>query len=206
MTTDTRPEIRPANPPVFSSGPCAKRPGWTPEALSDAALGRSHRARIGKSKLKQAIDLTREVLGVPDDYRIGIVPASDTGAVEMAMWSMLGARGVDMVRLGELWRRLGHRRGQAAQAHRHAQDPCPLRRTAGPDPDRFRPRRGLHLERQPPRACGFRTLISSPPTAKGSPSATPPPRPLRRISTFPSSMSRPSPGRRCWAARGPTAC
>ncbi|MBU4530753.1 MAG: phosphoserine transaminase [Hoeflea sp.] len=105
MTTDTRPEIRPANP-RFSSGPCAKRPGWTPEALSDAALGRSHRAKIGKSKLKQAIDLTREVLGVPDDYRIGIVPASDTGAVEMAMWSMLGARGVDMVAwesFGEGW-------------------------------------------------------------------------------------------------------
>jgi phosphoserine aminotransferase len=92
MTTIPKPDVRPANP-RFSSGPCAKRPGWTPEALLDAALGRSHRAKIGKSKLKQAIDLTREVLGVPDDYRIGIVPASDTGAVEMAMWSMLGARG-----------------------------------------------------------------------------------------------------------------
>ena len=105
MTTDTKPALRPANP-RFSSGPCAKRPGWTPEALSDAALGRSHRAKIGKSKLKQAIDLTREVLGVPDDYRIGIVPASDTGAVEMALWSMLGARGVDMVAwesFGEGW-------------------------------------------------------------------------------------------------------
>ncbi|MEQ8740396.1 MAG: phosphoserine transaminase, partial [Hoeflea sp.] len=105
MTTDTKPDLRPANP-RFSSGPCAKRPGWTPEALSDAALGRSHRAKIGKSKLGQAIDLTREVLGVPGDYRIGIVPASDTGAVEMAMWSMLGARGVDMVAwesFGEGW-------------------------------------------------------------------------------------------------------
>ena len=105
MTTDTKPALRPANP-RFSSGPCAKRPGWTPEALADAALGRSHRAKIGKSKLKQAIDLTREILGVPDDYRIGIVPASDTGAVEMALWSMLGARGVDMVAwesFGEGW-------------------------------------------------------------------------------------------------------
>ena len=105
MTTDLKPDVRPANP-RFSSGPCAKRPGWTPEALVDAALGRSHRAKIGKSKLKQAIDLTREVLGVPDDYRIGIVPASDTGAVEMALWSMLGARGVDMVAwesFGEGW-------------------------------------------------------------------------------------------------------
>jgi phosphoserine aminotransferase len=88
--------MRPANP-HFSSGPCAKRPGWSVEALKDAALGRSHRARIGKAKLAEAIDLTREVLQVPADYRIGIVPASDTGAVEMALWSLLGQRGVDMV-------------------------------------------------------------------------------------------------------------
>ncbi|EXL04308.1 phosphoserine transaminase [Brucella anthropi] len=96
MTTIAKPAVRPANP-NFSSGPCAKRPGWSLNALVDAALGRSHRAKIGKTKLKEAIDLTREVLQVPADYRIGIVPASDTGAVEMALWSMLGARGVDMV-------------------------------------------------------------------------------------------------------------
>ena len=96
MTNHSKPGLRPANP-NFSSGPCAKRPGWTPEALSNAALGRSHRARIGKAKLEQAINLTREVLQVPADYRIGIVPASDTGAVEMAMWSLLGQRSVDMV-------------------------------------------------------------------------------------------------------------
>ena len=96
MTTLSKPTSRPANP-RFSSGPCAKRPGLSLEALSDAALGRSHRAKVGKSKLSQAIDETREILGVPADYRIGIVPASDTGAVEMAMWSLLGARGVDMV-------------------------------------------------------------------------------------------------------------
>ena len=95
-TTVSKPGLRPANP-NFSSGPCAKRPGWSLEALSQAALGRSHRAKIGKTKLQQAIDLTREVLGVPADYRIGIVPASDTGAVEMALWSLLGERGVDMV-------------------------------------------------------------------------------------------------------------
>ena len=96
--TDTfeRPASLPARP-YFSSGPCAKRPGWSLENLKDAALGRSHRAKVGKSKLKEAIDLTREVLGVPDDYRIGIVPASDTGAYEMAMWSLLGARGTTMV-------------------------------------------------------------------------------------------------------------
>ena len=96
MTTPAKPGLRPANP-NFSSGPCAKRPGWSVEALKDAALGRSHRAKIGKSKLEQAISLTREVLQVPADYRIGIVPASDTGAVEMALWSLLGERGVDMV-------------------------------------------------------------------------------------------------------------
>ncbi len=96
MTTIAKPAVRPANP-NFSSGPCAKRPGWSLNALVDAALGRSHRAKIGKTKLKDAIDLTREILQVPADYRIGIVPASDTGAVEMALWSMLGARGVDMV-------------------------------------------------------------------------------------------------------------
>ncbi len=103
--TATKPGNRPANP-NFSSGPCAKRPNWSLDVLKDAPLGRSHRAKIGKSKLKLAIDLTREVLQVPADYRIGIVPASDTGAVEMAMWSLLGARGVDMVAwesFGEGW-------------------------------------------------------------------------------------------------------
>jgi phosphoserine aminotransferase len=101
----TKPGHRPNNP-NFSSGPCAKRPNWSLDALKDAPLGRSHRAKVGKNKLKLAIDLTREVLQVPSDYRIGIVPASDTGAVEMAMWSMLGARGVDMVAwesFGEGW-------------------------------------------------------------------------------------------------------
>ena len=103
--TVAKPASRP-NVPHFSSGPCAKRPGWTPEALKDAALGRSHRAKVGKVKLKQAIDLTRDVLGIPSDYRIGITPASDTGAVEMALWSMLGARPVDMLAwesFGEGW-------------------------------------------------------------------------------------------------------
>ena len=88
---DTRPRV-----PHFSSGPCAKRPGWTPEALADAALGRSHRSPAGKAKLARAIDLTREVLRVPAEYRIGIVPASDTGAVEMAMWTMLGPKTVEV--------------------------------------------------------------------------------------------------------------
>jgi phosphoserine aminotransferase len=94
--TAIAPGAKPENP-NFSSGPCAKRPGWSFQALQDAALGRSHRAKIGKSKLKLAIDLTREVLAVPADYKIGIVPASDTGAVEMALWSLLGARAVDVL-------------------------------------------------------------------------------------------------------------
>ena len=96
MAKPAQPDLRPNNT-HFSSGPCSKRPGWSLDALSDAPLGRSHRAKIGKTKLKQAIDLTRDILEVPADYRIGIVPASDTGAVEMALWSLLGPRGVDMV-------------------------------------------------------------------------------------------------------------
>ena len=94
--TVTKPDLRPSNP-NFSSGPCAKRPGWTVDALSDALTGRSHRSGPGKKKLAEVIDRTRAVLGVPDDYRIGIVAASDTGAVEMALWSLLGARGVEML-------------------------------------------------------------------------------------------------------------
>ncbi|MCB5411032.1 phosphoserine transaminase [Pseudogemmobacter faecipullorum] len=101
----TAPATRPANP-RFSSGPCAKIPGFQLDMLADAPLGRSHRAAAGKSKLKEAIELTREILGVPADYRIGIVPASDTGAVEMALWSLLGARPVEMLAwesFGEGW-------------------------------------------------------------------------------------------------------
>jgi phosphoserine aminotransferase len=94
--TPAKPAKRPANP-NFSSGPCAKRPGWSLDALKGAALGRSHRAKGPKAKLKQAIDLTREVLEIPADYLIGIVPASDTGAVEMALWSLLGPRPVDVL-------------------------------------------------------------------------------------------------------------
>src|SRR6201995_883331 len=103
--TAAKPALRP-NVPHFSSGPCAKRPGWNPQNLKDAALGRSHRAKVGKAKLKQAIELTREVLEVPADYKIGIVPASDTGAVEMALWSLLGARPVTTIAwesFGEGW-------------------------------------------------------------------------------------------------------
>ncbi len=105
MTIVTKPAVKPVDP-RFSAGPTKKRPGWSLDALSDAALGRSHRSALGKSKLKNLIDLTRDVLEVPADYRIAIVPASDTGAVEMAMWSMLGPRGVDVAaweNFGNAW-------------------------------------------------------------------------------------------------------
>lgn len=105
MSDLNAPAKRPANP-RFSSGPCAKIPGYSLDMLRDAPLGRSHRAAVGKDKLKQAIDLTREILGVPEGYRIGIVPASDTGAVEMALWSLLGTRPVEMLAwesFGEGW-------------------------------------------------------------------------------------------------------
>ncbi|MFD1952493.1 phosphoserine transaminase [Sphingomonas arantia] len=100
-----RPDAAPARP-FFSSGPCAKPPGWSPDTLATASLGRSHRSKIGKARLAKAIDLTREILGVPADYRIAIVPASDTGAVEMAMWTMLGQRPVTVAAwesFGEGW-------------------------------------------------------------------------------------------------------
>jgi phosphoserine aminotransferase len=99
------PAAKPARP-FFASGPCPKRPGWSLDALNGALLGRSHRSPAGLTKLRRAIELTREVLEVPEDYRIAIVPASDTGAVEMALWSLLGARGVDVLAwdaFGEIW-------------------------------------------------------------------------------------------------------
>src|SRR6201995_2929663 len=105
MSDAIRPAVRPARP-FFSSGPCAKRPGWTPQKLENALVGRSHRSKPGKARLKEAIERTRKVLGIPADYRIGIVPASDTGAMEMAMWSLLGARPVEVLTwesFGEGW-------------------------------------------------------------------------------------------------------
>ena len=101
----TKPAVRPANP-CFSSGPCAKRPGWTPEALKNGFLGRSHRAKGGLARLKEVIDRSTALLGIPEGWRVAIVPASDTGAVEMALWSLLGPRGVDVLaweNFGETW-------------------------------------------------------------------------------------------------------
>lgn len=98
-----RPARRPANP-LFSSGPCTKRPGWSVDVLKEACLGRSHRSKPGKSRLKAVLEQSRELLGLPDDYRIAIVPASDTGAVEMALWSLLGPRNIDVL----AWESFGH--------------------------------------------------------------------------------------------------
>ena len=123
------PGVRPVVP-HFSSGPCAKRPGWNLQALTDAVLGRSHRSKIGKAKLKRAIDLTAEILGVPKGYRVGIVPASDTGAVEMALWSLLGPRPVTMI----AWESFGE--GWVTDAAKQLKlDPTVLRADYGQIPD-----------------------------------------------------------------------
>ena len=90
-----KPDTKPSRP-FFSSGPCAKRPGWSLDALDGALLGRSHRAKNAKARILQVIDESKELLGLPEGYVCGIVPASDTGAIEMAMWSLLGARGLDI--------------------------------------------------------------------------------------------------------------
>src|SRR5687767_4629320 len=95
MAAEVRPAVRPANP-CFSSGPTAKRLGWSPEVLKNALVGRSHRAKPAKARLQKEIEETRRILSVPADYRIAVVPASDTGALEMALWTLLGARGVDL--------------------------------------------------------------------------------------------------------------
>src|ERR1700744_1952374 len=128
--TAAKPALRP-NVPHFSSGPCAKRPGWTAQNLKDAALGRSHRAKVGKAKLPLAIELTREVLEVPANYKIGIVPASDTGAVEMALWALLGARPVTTL----AWESFGEGWGSDIVKELKLQDVTKLNAAYGEIPD-----------------------------------------------------------------------
>ena len=202
--THATPGMRPANP-HFSSGPCAKRPGWTLQALSDASLGRSHRAKVGKAKLKQAIDLTREILQVPADYRIAIVPASDTGAVEMAMWSLLGARGVDMV----AWESFGEGWVTDVVKQLKLKDARILKAGYGDIVDLA----SINFDNDVVftwngTTSGVRVPNGDfiPADRQGLTSATPPRRLSRSGSTGPSSTSSPSPGRRCWAARPRTAC
>ncbi len=158
MTDMTKPASRPANA-RFSSGPCAKIPGYSLDMLADAPLGRSHRAAVGKAKLKEAIDRTRAVLGVPDDIASASFPASDTGAVEMAMWSLLGERPRRDAGLGKLWRRLGDRCRQAAEAGRGDRK-RPMARS-------WTSRRSISTRTwsspgtAPPRACACRTAMRS---------------------------------------------
>jgi len=202
--TIAKPAVRPTVP-HFSSGPCAKRPGWTPQALSGAVLGRSHRSKIGKARLKRAIDLTREVLQVPADYRIGIVPASDTGAVEMALWSLLGPRPVTVL----AWESFGEGWVTDVVKQLKLKDATVLKAGYGELPD-F-PRSIRQATSSSPgtvrrRGYGSPTPIGSPPTGPGWRSATRPRPPSRSHSIGASSMSSPSPGRRRWAARPRTAC
>ena len=185
--TAAKPALRP-NVPHFSSGPCAKRPGWTPQNLKDAALGRSHRAKIGKAKLKLAIELTREVLEVPAGYRIGIVPASDTGAVEMALWSLLGARPVTTI----AWESFGEGWVSDIVKELKLKDVTRLHAGYGEIPDleqgRSRPPTSSSPGTAPPRACASPMPTGSAPTAKASRSATRPRRRSRKRSTGQSSM------------------
>jgi len=168
--TVAKPASRP-NVPHFSSGPCAKRPGWNPQNLKDAALGRSHRAKVGKTKLKLAIELTREVLEVPADYKIGIVPASDTGAVEMALWSLLGARPVTTI----AWESFGEGWVSDIVKELKLKDVTKLHAGYGGFPISPRPiRRPTSSSPGMARrlACACRTPTGSARPAKASPSAT----------------------------------
>ena len=205
MTTSARPAQKPVNR-NFSSGPCAKRPGWSLKALDNAFLGRSHRAKEGKARLKRAIEETKALLGLPAGYVCAIVPASDTGAFEMAMWTMLGQRGVDVAGLGELRRGLGDGRDQAAQAGRPAHSQGRVRQATRSRPGGFQPRRAVHLERHHIRRARAERRLDRGRPRRGSPSPTPPPPYSRSTSRGRRSMSPPSPGRRRWAARPRTAC
>jgi Phosphoserine aminotransferase len=198
-----KPNLKPHRP-QFSSGPTVKRPGWSAAALAEACLGRSHRSKQGKAKLAEALDLSRAILGLPADYRIGIVPGSDTGAVEMALWSLLGARGVDVL----AWEAFGKGWVSDIAQQLKLADLRKLEAPYGRLPDLGAvdfTATWSSPGTAPPRACacptgnGFR----SPMTAWSS--AMRPPRSSPWICPGRSSMSSPGPGRRCWAAKAPMA-
>ena len=203
MTTPAMPAMRPARP-EFSSGPCAKRPGWNPENLRGAVLGRSHRSKPGKARLKAAIDRTRAVLQVPDDYRIGIVPGSDTGAVEMALWSLLGPRPVQLLAFESFGKDWVTDVVKQLRIEAEVLD-APYGRL--PDLARVRGEADLVFTWNGT-TSGVRvpTAISSPPTARASPSATPPAPASPRTWIGRSSMWSPSRGRKRWVARRRTGC
>ena len=153
-----KPAVRPGNP-LFSSGPCSKRPGWTPDALAGAYFGRSHRAREPLARIRELLDLSRALLGLPDEWRLGIVPGSDTGAIEMAMWSLLGPRGSRLPELGQFRRAVGVRRRARAAPAGCARDRGALRLPARPPPGRSRARHGVRLERHHLRRAGARCRL-----------------------------------------------
>ena len=130
MNANPKPDVRPANP-RFSSGPCAKRPGWSVSGLGDAFVGRSHRHAIGKARLREVIERTRAQLSIPDGHLIGIVPGSETGAMEMALWSLLGARGVD----GLSWEHFGDTWAKDVRDHLKLDDVRVLEAPYGELPD-----------------------------------------------------------------------
>ena len=164
MTTAPKPKIRPVNP-RFSSGPCSKHPGWSVEALKGALLGRYHRAKETKARLELALVKTRELLRLPPDYRVGIVPASDTGAVEMALWSLLGARGVDVLAFDAFGREWVTDIVEQLRLPDEGDD-CGRRRAAGLGASRLSIATSSLPGTAPPPACGCRTPIGSRATGK----------------------------------------
>ena len=198
-----KPAMRPACPD-FSSGPCAKHPGWKPENLSNAVLGRSHRSKPGKARLQDAIARTREVLEVPADYLIGIVPGSDTGAVEMAMWSMLGPRPVQLLAFESFGKDWGIDAVKQLKLDAEVLD-APYGKLPDLTQGCAKTPTWSSPGTAPPRACACRTATSSPPTAKGITLCDATSACFAQKLDWASSMWSPSPGRRSWAERRRTA-
>ena len=199
-----KPVRRPANP-CFSSGPCAKRPGWSAAALAAALVGRSHRSAAGLARLVEVVERSRAILGVPSDWRVGIVAGSDTGAIEIAMWSLLGPRGIDML----AWENFGA--GWVEDVNELKLPDvrvlsAPYGRLPDLAPGRLGTRRGLRVEWHDRGGAGARRRRGSPPTGGGWRFATRPRRSSPCGSPGIGSTSSPGRGRRPWAAKPRTAC